>query len=268
MIMASRMQRTKRRVFGIDIDVASQGEAIDRILSWCARGEKGFVVTPNLDHVLKLRRDADFRAAYEQARMVLPDGRPLIWLGNFGRADNPALSLVTGADLIEPLCAEAARDGFSVFLFGSSHKVLERAAERLRTLNPNLIVAGLYSPPMGFQSSEIEKRRAVKAIAAASPDIVLVALGAPKQELWAAETINQLNARAILCIGAGLDFIAGEVSRAPVLFRRVGAEWLWRALSEPRRLGRRYLSVLVYLPLLFAEHLFENARRAWTVVRE
>jgi N-acetylglucosaminyldiphosphoundecaprenol N-acetyl-beta-D-mannosaminyltransferase len=182
----------------------------------------------------------------------VPDGKPFVWLGNLRK---PVLSLVTGSDLIEPVCAAAARKGRSVFFFGSSDSVIERAVQVLKARFPDLIVAGAYSPPMGFQTSEVEKRRAIEAISAVSPDIVFAALGAPKQEIWADEALPQLDTNAILCIGAGLDFIAGEVSRAPMAFRHLGLEWLWRALSEPKRLGKRYLKILMLMPLLLVEHV-------------
>jgi N-acetylglucosaminyldiphosphoundecaprenol N-acetyl-beta-D-mannosaminyltransferase len=250
------MSSLKRRIFGIDVDVTNQTDVVQRIMGWCERGERGFVVTPNLDHVVKLRRDPAFREAYSRAKLVLPDGKPFVWLGNLRK---PMLSLVTGSDLIEPVCAAAARKGQSVFFFGSSDSVIERAVRVLKGRFPDLIVAGAYSPPMGFQTSEVEKRRAIEAISAVSPDIVFAALGAPKQEIWADEALHQLNTKAILCIGAGLDFLAGEVSRAPMAFRRAGLEWLWRALSEPQRLGKRYLKILMLMPLLLVEHVMALA---------
>ena len=250
------MSSLKRRIFGIDVDVTNQVDAVQRIMGWCERGEQGFVVTPNLDHVVKLRHDSAFREAYSRAKLVLADGKPLVWLGNLRK---PVLSLVTGSDLIEPVCAAAAGKGHSVFFFGSSDFVIKRAVEVLKARFPDLVVAGAYSPPMGFQASEAEKRRAIEVISAASPDIVFAALGAPKQEIWADEALPQLDTKAILCIGAGLDFIAGEVARAPMAFRRLGFEWLWRALSEPQRLGKRYLKILMLMPLLLAEHVMASA---------
>jgi N-acetylglucosaminyldiphosphoundecaprenol N-acetyl-beta-D-mannosaminyltransferase len=110
---------------------------------------------------------------------------------------------------------------------------------------------------MGFDKSEEEKGKAIEAIKAAKPDIVFVALGAPKQEVWATESFEATGAKAILCVGAALDFIAGAVQRAPVVVRRLGMEWLWRAVSEPRRLGGRYLGVMARLPMLTLRHFAE-----------
>ncbi|MDB5318289.1 MAG: glycosyl transferase [Rhodospirillales bacterium] len=249
---------TRRRVFGVDVDVADQGEAVRRIMDWCQTGRGGVVVTPNLDHIVKLESSEPLRRAYQRSRLVLPDGWPLVWLARLD--GGPLLDLVTGSDLVDPVCAAAAREGHSVFLFGSSPPILEAAARTLTGRHPSLHIAGLYSPPMGFDKSEDEKRKAVDAIKAAQPEIVFVALGAPKQEVWATEYFEATGAKAVLCVGAALDFIAGDVQRAPVVFRRLGMEWLWRALSEPRRLGGRYLGIMARLPVLTLRHFAEIRR--------
>lgn len=247
--------RRRRRVFGIDVDVVNQGEVVRQIMEWCRTGEGGILVTPNLDHLTKLRTSEDLRRAYEKARLVLPDGRPLVWMARLD--GGPPLSLVTGSDLIDPVCAAAARDGRSVFLLGSRMPVLEKAATVLKARYPALRVAGFHSPPMGFERSEAERRTALDAVRAAAPDILFVALGAPKQEIWAAESFEASGAKAIICIGAGLDFIAAEVARAPAAFRKAGLEWLWRALSEPTRLGPRYLGIMARLPGFVLGHVID-----------
>ncbi|MCW8088096.1 WecB/TagA/CpsF family glycosyltransferase [Sabulicella glaciei] len=253
-------KRVRRRVFGIEVDLADQAEVVRQVMQWCRTGSGGVVVTPNLDHVVKLETSEPLRRAYERARLVLADGRPLIWMARLD--GGPRLNLVTGSDLVEPVCAAAAREGRSIFLFGSRQEVLEKAAATLGQRHPGLRVAGLYAPPMGFDHSEEERRKALEAVRRADPDIVFVALGAPKQEVWATENFEATGAKAILCIGAGLDFVAGAVARAPTPFRRLGMEWLWRAVSEPRRLGGRYLGIMAKLPRLALHHLADARRSA------
>ena len=249
----------RRRVFGIAVDVIAPAETVARVMAWCRDAAPGhIIVTPNLDHAVKLPRDAALRQAYGQAALVVPDGKPLVWMSRLD--GGPPLHLVTGSDLIQPICAAAAAQARSVFLLGSRIEILQAAAARLVALYPGLVVAGLHAPPMGFEQSEAEQRRAAELVRAAAPDILLVALGSPKQELWAANYAMATGAHAILCIGAGLDFIAGAVRRAPPAFRRFGAEWLWRAVSEPRRLGQRYLRILAALPVLTIRHLAEQRR--------
>jgi N-acetylglucosaminyldiphosphoundecaprenol N-acetyl-beta-D-mannosaminyltransferase len=245
------MACSRRRICGIDIDAVDQSAAVREILEWCRRQEGGIVVTPNLDHVMQLRGNAAFRGAYGRARLVLADGAPLVWLSRIG---GPRLTRVTGADLVLPLCAAASREKHSIFLIGSTFPSLAAAARRLAALMPALDIGGIYAPSFAFLASEEEQREAIAVIRAARPAIVFVALGAPKQELWADKVQHELNA-AIICVGAGVDFIAGTVIRAPRFMRRLGMEWLWRAASEPRRLGRRYARIVLWLPALIIEHL-------------
>jgi exopolysaccharide biosynthesis WecB/TagA/CpsF family protein len=170
------------------------------------------------------------------------------------------MQLVPGSDLVIPLCRAAAREQLSIFLFGATFATLAGCGRRLRALIPELLIAGIYSPPFGFEPDSTESELAVQIIQAASPDIVFVALGAPKQEIWAQEHASTIQVQAI-CVGAGLDFVAGTQRRAPAVFRHVGFEWLWRMLSEPRRLAPRYLTILSWLPVLVASDLVAAVRR-------
>jgi N-acetylglucosaminyldiphosphoundecaprenol N-acetyl-beta-D-mannosaminyltransferase len=246
-------------VFGVDIDVTTSASAVERILSWCRLGWRQLVVTPNLDHVVALRSNPKLAAAYERAGLVLADGMPLVWASRLGGPPLP--ERVTGADLIQPLCRAAAQEGLSVFFLGSRMPVLEEAARRLSAMAPGLKVAGLYEPPHGADFDAAEDDRIVELIRAAKPDILFLALGMPKQEIWAARNMDRLETHAVLCIGAGLDYIAGKVSRAPRILQRTGLEWVWRLLSEPARLGPRYGRDIAWVPRLFLEQLLHVWRR-------
>jgi exopolysaccharide biosynthesis WecB/TagA/CpsF family protein len=208
--------------------------------------------------VLKLKRDERFRRAYDAADLVLADGYPLIvtsWLDG-----GPRLTRVTGSDLIQPICAAAARNGLSVFMLGSTDDVLDTASRLLCARNPGLRIAGLHAPPMGFEANEAAQARAIAAITAAAPDIVFVALGAPKQEIWAHAARDALGSAILLGVGASLDFIAGKQRRSPKLLSDIGLEWAWRMLTEPRRLGRRYLAIMALMPALVAQHAADMRR--------
>ena len=199
----------------------------------------GFLVTPNVDHVCLFHRRADIRAAYREAFLALPDGIPLLWAARLlGR---PLEEKLSGSDLVPSLSEWAAKEGYSVFCFGAAEGVAEKAARKLQEQYPGLKVAGVYSPPVGFEHDPVENRRAIAAIRNAKPDICFVALGCPKQELWLLEHYKDIGVPVSLGIGAGLDFVAGKVRRAPRCVQRIGLEWLWRLLQEPRRLWRRYL---------------------------
>lgn len=241
------------RVFGTEIDSVTPDAAIARILTWCQKGERHLVVTPNLDHVIALRHNEELRAVYRRAGLVLADGMPLVWASRIG--GHRLQGRVTGSDLIVPLCHAAAAARRSVFLFGSSFETLCRAASRLSRLAPELTIAGIYAPPFGEAFDDAENDAAIAMINSVEPDLVLVALGMPKQELWAGRNLQRLETHAVLCIGAGLDYLAGTVRRAPIIMQRLGLEWLWRAVTEPTRLGPRYARDLAYLPLLLFEQV-------------
>ena len=250
--------RARARVFGVEIDTIDATTAIDRIVGWCRTGERGYVVTANVDHTITLRHDPAFRAAYAGARMVLADGAPLVLASRLGGPRLP--ERVAGSDLVRPLCAAAAAHGLSVFLLGTTLETLAHAARQLTKTTPGLQIAGVYAPPFGFGPDAPENAEIADCLASCRPDILLIALGAPKQEIWAHRWIGHLEVHIALCIGASLDFIAGSQLRAPVWVRNLGLEWLHRAVSQPSRLGPRYLKNLIWLPWLLTEQLFARRR--------
>lgn len=213
----------------------------------CLEGGQGFAVaTLNLDHVVKLRRSPGFRRAYAAQTHVVADGNPVVWLSHLaGRRD---VELVPGSELITPVVAMAARKGVPVALFGSTEPVLRAAAARLEADHPGLRVAACIAPPMGFDPESAAADGLLDEVAASGARICLLALGAPKQEMLAARGIARHPGLGFLSIGAGLDFIVGHQTRAPLWVRRIAMEWLWRMLSNPRRLAKRYFDCAVVLP--------------------
>lgn len=216
------------------------------VLTERLRNGRGFTVaTLNLDHLAKLHRDGAFRAAYAQADLVTADGNPIVWLSRL--AGRP-VALLPGSDLIRPVLALCAREGAPVGLLGSSSAALERAAERLAAAIPGLVVCDRLAPPMGFDPAGPEAAAALDRMAQAGARVVLIALGAPKQERLAALGRGRYPGMGFLCIGAGLDFIAGHQRRAPLWMRRLALEWLWRLAGDPRRLAGRYARAAMALP--------------------
>lgn len=214
------------------------------------QAERGFTVaTLNLDHVVKMRRDPRFRAAYAAHTHVTADGRPIVWLSRLAAQD---VDLVPGSDLIDPLVAAAAARNCPVALIGSTAPNLARAAHALKTRHPNLEIAMEGAPPMGFDPESDTADALIEDIGASGARLCLLALGAPKQELFAVRAARALPRVGFASIGAGLDFIAGGQRRAPRIFRTLGMEWLWRLLGDPRRLAGRYAACLMVLPELLA----------------
>jgi N-acetylglucosaminyldiphosphoundecaprenol N-acetyl-beta-D-mannosaminyltransferase len=210
------------------------------------RAGRGFALaTINLDHLVKLRRDPAFAAAYAAQDLVVADGNPIVWLSRLARRP---VQLVPGSDLIVPLAQAAAGAGVSVALLGSTQPALAAAAEGLRAQVPGLGVAALIAPPMGFDPAGPGADLVLEEVRASGAGLVFLALGAPKQERLAARGRAALPGVGFASIGAGLDFIAGSQTRAPAWVRAIAMEWLWRMLSNPRRLARRYAECALILP--------------------
>lgn len=245
MATATRLDEVDRprvRLFGIDLDVLRMDQTIARLLVWICEqdGRCRYVVTPNIDHVVIYQECADLRQAYDAAGLVLADGAPVVAASRLlGR---PLPERVAGSDLVPRLFSEAVwqRKGLRLYLLGGAPGVGQTAADRVAVTWPGVEVVGIASPPLGFERDTVFNDELVAEINALQPDILLIGLGAPKQELWIHRHHQQLTVPVALCVGATIDFLAGERTRAPRWMRRAGLEWLFRVLGEPRRLGRRY----------------------------
>jgi N-acetylglucosaminyldiphosphoundecaprenol N-acetyl-beta-D-mannosaminyltransferase len=243
-------QRVK--LFGVEIDAVRMGGAVERILAWVDDPAGGcrFVVTPNVDHTVLLQSSAELRAAYRDAGLVLADGWPVVAASRL--LGKPLPERVTGSDLGPALfdAAQKSARPLRVYLLGAAPGVAERAAERIAGRWPKVEVVGVYSPPLGFERDPDECHAILRRIREASPELLLVGLGAPKQELWVHRHQQEIAAPAALCVGATIDFLAGEKKRAPRLLQKLGLEWLHRMLSEPRRLTTRYARDACIFPRL------------------
>ena len=197
------------------------------------------VVGPNAHLVTLAERESRFAEAMRDADLAVPDGISVVMASRV--LGVPIPERVTGGDLMERMCAEAAHYGFRVFFLGGLPGAAVRAGHHLRSRYPALQICGTCCPPLGFENDPWELERIRTAIADAAPDLICVAFGAPKQEIWMQENRAILNTGAILAVGAALDTQAGLRRRAPRLFQTVGLEWLFRLAMEPRRLWRRYL---------------------------
>jgi N-acetylglucosaminyldiphosphoundecaprenol N-acetyl-beta-D-mannosaminyltransferase len=245
-------EKPKREpVLNIEIDPLNEAEAIARILSWYRQGRTEVMVNPNLDCLITLEERPALRFIYDDADLVLADGWPVaLW----GRLHGRNIHHIAGSDIIWPLCRAAADAGQSVFLLGTTFESLTTAARRIAQAIPTLIFAGVYSPPYGFERSDAEENRVLEIVNSCQPAIVLIALGAPKQELWAHRVKQAINANALICVGASIDFISGRTRRAPQTLRRLRLEWFWRMMTEPRRLGPRYMKIIRKLPGLLRRY--------------
>jgi exopolysaccharide biosynthesis WecB/TagA/CpsF family protein len=222
------------------IDNITSDEAISTIIEWIESCDTPrYVVTPNVDHIVRLQHDNEFKKIYQDADLVLADGMPLVWAAKF--LGTPLCEKVSGSDLFIKLCGIAARRKFRLFFLGGNPGDAVKAKEILVRQNPGLVVEGVYCPPFGFETDEQERKKIVELIKAANPDILFVGLGAPKQEKWIYEHYQKIRVPVTMGIGISFSFAAGTIKRAPVWMQKAGLEWFWRLMMEPRRLWKRYL---------------------------
>jgi N-acetylglucosaminyldiphosphoundecaprenol N-acetyl-beta-D-mannosaminyltransferase len=248
-------------VAGVAVDALTEGEVVGHVIAALERGEGGHVVTPNVDICRACSRDPEVRAIVEGADLAVPDGMPLVWASRL--LGTPVPERITGADLIWSLSEAAASEGLRVYLLGGPPGVAVRAAEVLGDRYPALLVAGVASPPYGFETS-VEALTAVReALLAARPRLVFVGLGFPKQDRLIAALRADLPGTWFVGCGSAIAFTAGSVRRAPEWMRSSGLEWLFRLASEPGRLARRYLVddlpfALRLLTVCFMKRLFKG----------
>jgi exopolysaccharide biosynthesis WecB/TagA/CpsF family protein len=243
-------------VDGWRINVFNQAEALSAIID-AARDQKPFsFFTLNLDHLVKLRKNSAFRRAYAHATYISADGEPVARLA---RRQNPNVLRTTGADLVEPLTLMCADAGLPIFLFGSRARTLSIAEQRLASIcGGRLQISGSLSPSEDLDPQGEEADAAIQTIVSSGARVCFVALGAPKQEIFSARAIAQGANVGFICVGAALDFVAGEQIRAPTSFRSAQLEWLWRLCLDPRRLFWRYVQCAQLLANLTAWSLLST----------
>lgn len=240
---------------GVTVTVPDQASLLADLARRFAAGQGFSVATLNLDHVVKLSRNPRFRDAYRAHTHVTADGNPIVWLS---RLAGQRVELVPGSELIDPLAALAARAGVPVALFGATEAALATASAALVARHPGLQVVLCRAPAMGFDPQGTSAEKDIAAIGSSGARLCFLALGAPKQEVFAARAHAALPGVGFVSIGAGLDFIAGTQRRAPPWVQAIAAEWVWRLLSDPRRLAARYAACLAVLPRLTGRALLSR----------
>jgi exopolysaccharide biosynthesis WecB/TagA/CpsF family protein len=230
-----------------DVTVTIDGwPALERELrNRFAAGEGFALATLNLDHLTKLRIVGPFRAAYNAQDLVTADGNPIVWCS---RLAGQPVELLPGSDMILPICRIAAELDMPLGLVGSTDESLAGAAEALEAQVPGLRVVAKVAPPMGFDPAGPAADIILQGLSAADVRLCFLALGAPKQEILAARGRQIAPEIGFASIGAGLDFLSGQQTRAPVWVRRLALEWLWRLLGSPRRMAARYGAAFRDLP--------------------
>lgn len=246
-------------MLGVSFDSLTLAEAVARIERMIASRRPHYVATANVDFVVQAQSDPELRRILFEADLVLCDGKPLVWASRW--LGNPLPERVAGADLVPELLQAAAKKGYRVFFLGASPESAERAARNVKQNYPGVEIAGYYSPP--FQPLlEMNHDEIIRRIRKAEPDLLLVSFGCPKQEKWISMHYQALGVPVSIGVGATIDFLAGQVKRAPLWMQNAGLEWVFRLAQEPRRLFKRYAVDLGVFGVKMLRQLWRTGRQA------
>ena len=256
---------SKITVANVGFHNVTMAEAVTCIVQMAQKTERPrYVCTGNLDHLVTLEHDPEFRAIYDQSDLNLADGKPVVLLSHLS-GGVPLRQRVTGSDLFWELARASAVTGLRLFFLGGAVGAAELAKEAVLRRYPAAHVCGTYCPPAELFATEAEQSRIRERVRAAQPDILLVGFGAPKQEKWIAANKDLLSAPVSIGVGGSFEMASGLVRRAPVWMQDAGMEWAYRFLQEPTRLWQRYfVRDLPFFITLLWRALAERPVLSWT----
>ncbi|MGH2627594.1 MAG: WecB/TagA/CpsF family glycosyltransferase [Anaerolineales bacterium] len=240
-------------ILGVWISAVNLAQAVETVEAWLRAGERTYICVTPVAGVMACQRDPDLRRIFNASAMTTPDGMPIVWLLRL--LGHRSVERVYGPDLMRSVCRRSQAAGWRHYFYGGLPGVAERLARRLQAEHPGIKIAGFGTPPLPWQHGT-EDQEGVEAINASEAHIVWVGLSTPKQEQWMAAHRSRLRASLLIGVGAAFDFLSGVKPQAPRWMQRSGLEWLFRLVSEPRRLWTRYLRdnplfvILVTLQLL------------------
>jgi N-acetylglucosaminyldiphosphoundecaprenol N-acetyl-beta-D-mannosaminyltransferase len=246
------------RVWGLPLSPMTRGQAAEAVMGLIEAGTPSYFITANVHYAMLTAERPELGPINDRAAFLLADGAPLVWASRRGPVPLP--ERVAGSDLVYDLCEHAAKRGRSVYFLGGAEGVADEAARKLQSLYPGLKIAGTACPSPGSLTGDGCKQL-IADVKATKPDLLLVALGQPKGELWLAEHLNELGVPAAAQIGATLDFVAGRVRRAPRLLQKIGLEWAYRITTDPVRLFPRYVKNALFLFGQVAQDLVPRRNR-------
>jgi len=230
-------------ILGLPFHNVSFADTVEWVRQRVRSRRPAYIATANMDFVTQAWRDPELQRILLDADLVVADGIPIVWLSRI--LGYPLKERVTGSDLVPLFAGLAAREGFSLYGLGGAEGVAKKALDTLAARNPGMRIAGFYSPPKA-DIIDMDNPGILARLAEATPDILLVAFGGPKQEKWCNMHIRQWKVPVAIGIGGSLDFLAGAQKRAPRWVQKLALEWLWRMLSDPPRLFRRYVANIAF----------------------
>jgi N-acetylglucosaminyldiphosphoundecaprenol N-acetyl-beta-D-mannosaminyltransferase len=243
---------SKVNILGVQVSNITNEHLLDALSSRIQNKQKTQVCITPVNSVLAALKSPPVLEVYNNAEFVLCDSTPLKWAAGF--LNTPIVERITGLDLLPNLVAHCAKHDFTIFLLGASPGVGDTLKEKIAALYPNCKVVGVYVPPFMKVFSEEENKKMIDAINAVSPNVLLVSLTAPKQDIWIAENMHRVNATVQIGIGGAFEVMAGLAKRAPKWMHGAGLEWLYRFIQEPKRLFRRYfIEAPLFIPLVIKQ---------------
>lgn len=228
----------KQRLLNTYVNNVNMIETMTLIDEMITSGKKSYVVAINVDVVIKIEQDTYLKKIVDDADMVLVDGKPLIWISNFHKA--PVKAKISGSDMVPFLCKHAAEKKYLTFIIGGKDGIADMARKKLEEKHLGIQIVGTYAPPFGFEKDEDELKKINEMISKVHPDLLIACFGCPKQEKWIYENYKKYDAKVSVCAGATVDFLAGNIKRAPRWMSEHGLEWFYRFLQEPKRMFKRY----------------------------
>jgi N-acetylglucosaminyldiphosphoundecaprenol N-acetyl-beta-D-mannosaminyltransferase len=228
----------KQPLLNTYVNNVSMKETIHEIERMIKEKQKSYIVAINVDVVLKIEYDQYLKKITDNADMVLVDGQPLVWISKWHK--HPVKARISGSDLVPKMCEVAAEKGYTIYIIGGKEGIAEKARKNLEAKLPGIKVIGTYAPPFGFEKDQKELDKINAMITDAHPDILIACFGCPKQEKWIYENYQKYDATVSICAGATVDFLAGNIDRAPKWMSDHGLEWFYRFTKEPKRLFKRY----------------------------
>lgn len=241
---------------GINIDNLTLDETIDRIFSFIREKKPVQIVGVNVDQIVRVNQNTYSKKIFNEAKLVFVDGKPIMAMSKL--LGYPIKQRTTGPDLMEEICKKGAKFGYKIFLLGAGPGVAVKCGKILMNKYPGIVVVGSYSPPFGFEKNKEEINKINEMLKTSEADMLFVGMGSPKQDIFIYENMDKYQIPVSFSMGAALDFIAGNIERAPRWMINCGLEWAHRISQNPKRLWKRYLvDDMVIIPI-FLKELFSK----------
>lgn len=246
--------RNRINIFGVQLDYVDYAKACDRVKTFLQAHDNKIIVTPNAEIIMAARKDPELKAVLNAADICLPDGIGVVIAS--GILGKPLAERTTGFDFMMKVMEMTSEEGLSLFLLGGKPGVAESAGDKIKAMFPGIQIAGAHH---GYFKKD-DEQKVIDMINDKKPDILLVAMGCPRQEIFMMHNRDKLKFRVAMGVGGSLDVLSGTVHRAPVFMQKAGLEWLYRLVTQPSRLKRMSVLPLFIIEIL-AHRLFTGNKR-------